>query len=56
LFQKSTPLLMRASVMKIGRYSLHGLTFSAGREMASRIACLRSTWSNSPVSCSAAKP
>lgn len=56
LFQKSTPRLMRASLMKIGRYSFHCLTRSAGREIASRIDCLRFTSRNSPISCSPAKP
>ncbi len=55
-FQNATPWAMRASVMKIGRYSFHGLTRSAGREMASRIACLRSTVANIARSGASAKP
>ncbi|MCY1395295.1 hypothetical protein D9M71_102370 [compost metagenome] len=55
-FQKFTPFWMRAGVMKIGRYSFQDLTRSAGREMASRMDCLRSTSRNRSTSCSPAKP
>ncbi|MNZ51180.1 hypothetical protein D3C78_689880 [compost metagenome] len=55
-FQNSTPWAMRASVMKIGRYSFHGLTRSAGREIASRIGCLRSAPANISRSEASAKP
>lgn len=47
--KKSTPALIRLGVMKMSRYSNQGLTFSAGRLMASRMLCFDSMPPNTVV-------